>query len=67
MTRDELRELKPGDRVRWVSENPSETSDGEVVEKRNGYNRIRWADGAVEILGWRSGVDRERGRNIVKI
>jgi len=66
MTKDELKALKVGDRVRWVS--PGGSADGEVVERlKGGYFRIRWYDKQTEVLNPRSGHDRTRAKNIMVV
>lgn len=65
MNAAELRGLKVGDRVRWVS--PGGSCDGVVTEKVRGMARIRWADAQSELIGWRSSHDRARGKNIVLV
>jgi hypothetical protein len=66
MTRDELRDLKVGDRVRWSK--PGDECDGTVAEKKYGFAHITWDDGAkVMVIGWRSKDDRARGKNITKL
>jgi hypothetical protein len=66
MTKDELRDMKVGDRVRWVG--GSDHCDGTITEKKHGFARITWDDGAkVMVIGWRSNDDRARGKNIVKL
>lgn len=67
MDRHQLRALKVGDRVRWERPDSSDRTEGEVVAKAHGQARIRWADGQEEWLGWRSEVDRARGRNIALV
>lgn len=64
MTKDELRNLKVGDRVRWVSLGGN--ADGTVVEKSHGFAHIKWDDGAAKlVIGWRSQFDRDKGKNLV--
>lgn len=65
MSKDELRNLKVGDKVRWVSLGGE--CDGVVVEKSHGFAHIVWADGkgGKLVIGWRSQFDRDKGKNIV--
>lgn len=66
MTTTELKELKVGDRVRWVSE--AGHADGTVVEKKHGVATILWDDGVTKLcIGWRSSFDREKGKKLVKL
>lgn len=66
MTRDELRSLKVGDRVRWVGR--GEQVNGEVVERlKGGYPRIAWQDGLTEVLNPRNSGDRARAKNIALV
>ncbi len=63
MTREELKNLKVGDVVRWVS--ASGTADGKVIERlKGGHFRIRWYDAYTEVLNPRNGHDRQRAKNI---
>jgi hypothetical protein len=66
MSRDELRNLKVGDRVRLSQ--PGGASTGTVVEKHHGVAFIVWDDGGGRwSLNWRAKWDRERARNIEKL
>lgn len=61
MTIEQLRNLKVGDRVQWIKDG----STGTVTEKKFGFSRIKWDDGVKDtVIGWRSEVDRARGRNL---
>lgn len=63
MTSEELKNLKVGDKVRWVS--LGGTADGEVVERlKGGLFRIRWYDEYTEVLNPRNGHDRTSAKNI---
>lgn len=66
MTKQELRDLAVGDRVRWTVSGSE--CNGTVVKKAYGFAHIQWDDGAkTMIIGWRSKDDRARGRNLARL
>jgi hypothetical protein len=66
VSKDELRALQVGDRVRWTA--GDSPADGTVAEKRYGIVFIHWDDGAAKmILNPQNGDDRLRARNLTKI
>ncbi len=66
MTKDELRNLRVGDKVRWVGKgtDTDTVTDGWVFEKFMGRSHIMWKDSISEWIGWRASDDRQRAKNI---
>lgn len=63
MTKQELRDLKVGDRVRW--NDLAGHVNGTVIEKSHGVATIVWDDGVAKFrIGWRSDFDRQKGKKL---